>query len=134
MKTHLQSIKAGFTIVEIMVVVVIVSLMASLAIPAFKAFRESTIQKQVLNDGRLIGQAAQQYMMEYGVAEVAFSIDADGQLRGPLSEWIRKLSPGVSSDGEQLVQLFLDGEAAYALNHPQLKNPVSFDAIGVPLH
>jgi len=62
--------KKGFTLVEIMIVVVIIGLLAAMAIPAFQKVRASSLEKAMLNDGRQIGAAIQQYCMEYGVTTV----------------------------------------------------------------
>jgi type IV pilus assembly protein PilA len=69
MNKKLNSSK-GFTLVEIMIVVVIIGLLAAMAIPAFQKVRVSSIEKTVINDGRLIGAAVQQYSMEYGTTGV----------------------------------------------------------------
>jgi len=65
----MQPSAKGFTLVEIMIVVVIIGLLAAMAIPAFKKVRTSSLEKTVLNDGRQIGAAIQQYCMEYGVSQ-----------------------------------------------------------------
>jgi type IV pilus assembly protein PilA len=64
----IQRSTKGFTLVEIMIVVVIIGLLAAMAIPAFQKVRTSSLEKTVLNDGRQIGAAIQQYCMEYGVS------------------------------------------------------------------
>lgn len=56
--------KKGFTLVEIMIVVVIIGLLAALAIPAFKKVRNNAIEKTLLNDARQISSACQQYGSE----------------------------------------------------------------------
>ena len=56
----------GFTLVEIMIVVVIIGLLAAMAIPAFQKVRASSQDKAVLNNMRQLGAAADQYFLEFG--------------------------------------------------------------------
>lgn len=58
----------GFTLVEIMIVVVIIGLLAAMAIPAFNKVRETSQDKAVTNNLRQIASAAQQYMLDEGVS------------------------------------------------------------------
>ena len=67
MKTVNQSSK-GFTLVEIMIVVVIIGLLAAMAIPAFQQVRSSSQDKAVYNNMRQLGAAADQYFLENGTS------------------------------------------------------------------
>jgi len=60
----------GFTLVEIMIVVVIIGLLAAMAIPAFQKVRSASQDKTVLNNARQLGAAADQYFLEGGTSTV----------------------------------------------------------------
>ena len=62
--------KKGFTLVEIMIVVVIIGLLAAMAIPAFQKVRETSQKKTITNNLRQLASGADQYFLEYGVSTV----------------------------------------------------------------
>ena len=66
-----NNINRGFTLVEIMIVVVIIGLLAAMAIPAFQKVRSSSQDKTVLNNARQLSAASDQYFLEYGVSSVS---------------------------------------------------------------
>jgi type IV pilus assembly protein PilA len=76
MKTNRSN--KGFTLVEIMIVVVIIGLLAAMAIPAFQKVRAASQEKTIINNLRQLSAAAQQYFLENGV-----SVAAWGDLVGP---------------------------------------------------
>jgi type IV pilus assembly protein PilA len=63
----------GFTLVEIMIVVTIIGILASLAVPAFQRARWKALETSIRNNLRQIWGAAQQYMLENGVDQVVFT-------------------------------------------------------------
>jgi len=63
----------GFTLVEIMIVVVIIGLLAAMAIPAFQKVRQASQDKAVLNNMRQIGAGADQYFLENGTSTAAIT-------------------------------------------------------------
>jgi prepilin-type N-terminal cleavage/methylation domain-containing protein len=55
---------AGFTLVEIMIVVAIIALLAAIAVPGFLRARKRSQASRVVNDLRLIDAAVDQYAIE----------------------------------------------------------------------
>ena len=56
----------GFTLVEIMVVVVIIGLLAAIAIASFKRIQEKSENSRIVNDLRTYAQAFEAYALEQG--------------------------------------------------------------------
>ena len=64
MLQKLNKNRGGFTLVEIMIVVAIIALLASIAVPNFLRARKRSQATQVLEDLRLIDAAIDQYAIE----------------------------------------------------------------------
>jgi len=56
--------RAGFTLVEIMIVVAIIALLAAIAVPGFLRARKRSQASKILNDLRMIDAAIDQYAIE----------------------------------------------------------------------
>ena len=123
--------KKGFTLVEIMIVVVIIGLLAAMAIPAFQKVRKNALGKTVLNDARQIAGACQQLLLEKPGATgvVAFNytsadglIDnttANGLTAGDLAQYVQKVSKGYTSI-TTYTGTVAAGAEAFTMTHPQL--------------
>jgi prepilin-type N-terminal cleavage/methylation domain-containing protein len=58
----------GFTLIEIMIVVAIIALLASIAVPNFLRARKRSQASRILEDMRMIDNAVDQYAIEYNRA------------------------------------------------------------------
>ena len=62
-----HDVTRGFTLVEIMIVVVIIGLLAALAIPAFQRVQRASQNARAINDWRVFAQAFEIYNTQNGV-------------------------------------------------------------------
>jgi type IV pilus assembly protein PilA len=87
-----HNLTKGFTLVEIMIVVVIIGLLAAMAIPAFQKVRINSQDKAVLNNARQLSAGADQYYLENGVSGCGLT-----DLIGPTS-YVKALNTVASED------------------------------------
>lgn len=123
---HKKTSKKGFTLVEIMIVVVIIGLLAAMAIPAFQKVRRDSRSSAVENDARQIASAAQQYMLENNVTTVAHAYaSGTGTVAATLTPYVRRLGTGYTITG---ANLGIDSD--FTISHPQLQAAIVFTAEG----
>jgi prepilin-type N-terminal cleavage/methylation domain-containing protein len=77
MKTRFPKSRQGFTLVEIMIVVAIIALLASIAVPGFLRARKRSQASRIINDLRLIDSAVDMYAIENNKASGATVLAAD---------------------------------------------------------
>lgn len=138
MKKLNQSSK-GFTLVEIMIVVVIIGLLAAMAIPAFQKVRTNSLGKTMINDARQISGACQQILLAnsnvaafnaiaggnvplvYVSATGALSCGvADPQGVDYLAGHVATISRGYTALSANYTAVPAAGAAAFTMQHPRL--------------
>ena len=87
MLNKLNKRRAGFTLVEIMIVVAIIALLAAIAVPGFLRARKRSQASRVINDLRLIDSAVDQYAIENNKS-TGNSV--------PVADWTKYLKQGTN--------------------------------------
>jgi type IV pilus assembly protein PilA len=122
---HYSHSRGGFTLVEIMIVVVLIGLLAALAIPAYQKVRENAIRSEMDNDARMLASAAHQYFLESNATQVVVTIAPDGGVGGVLSAYVHKVAYGY---GFAPATLPLD--TGFAMTHPLISVTANYSANG----
>ena len=84
--TRAQRPRTGFTLVEIMIVIVIIGLLAAIAVPGFKRILQTSQSARFINDCRVFTGAAQMYLLESGDASIEDT--STGELPEVLEDYI----------------------------------------------
>jgi len=97
---------AGFTLLEIMIVVAIIGLLAAMAIQTFRQLRETSRRNATINDLRIFAGAFEQYVTEFGVWPVdrgpgEFPEEMDGMISR--RAWTRRAPIGGHYDWDRAV-------------------------------
>lgn len=95
---------AGFTLLEIMIVVAIISLLASMAIQTFRQLRETSQRNATVNDLRVFAGAFEQYATEFSYWPVDRGpAEFPEEMEGLLSRnsWARRAPIGGHYDWER---------------------------------
>ncbi|MEM1223094.1 MAG: prepilin-type N-terminal cleavage/methylation domain-containing protein [Verrucomicrobiota bacterium] len=119
--------KKAFTVLEIMIVVSMIGLLATIAVPAFKHIRSKTTLTMMINDARQLSSGAEQYFLETGATEIQFSTAQDGTISGPMNVYVSKISSNYTAVSESIT----DG-GLFFLSHTGYNdgNPVFFSDDG----
>lgn len=87
MLNRINKRRAGFTLVEVLIVVTIIGLLAGVAVPGFLRSRKRSQASRILNDLRLINCAVDQYAIEN---------NKSSGVSVPISEWTKYLKVGTN--------------------------------------
>lgn len=114
-----RSKPSGFTLIEVLLVIAIIALLASIAIPAYQRMRRRAQATHVLEDLRALDSALDQYALEYNKVEGA--VVAFDDLRGYLKDG----SPLRTSGAD----LFGTPYGPFSVDFIPQVNPSTFEAL-----
>ena len=87
----------GFTLLEVLVVIIIIGIVAALGLPNFLKTKESTLEREVKANLMLIRAAEKSYNMDnnsYFISAVLAAINSNLKLSLPAQNWNYKVDAG----------------------------------------
>jgi prepilin-type N-terminal cleavage/methylation domain-containing protein len=115
MHIQLRKYRAGFTLVEIMIVVAIIALLAAIAVPNFLRARKRSQATRILEDLRIIDSAIDQYAIENNKST------GDTVQWADVQSYVKKGSVLYNSGGTDLFQNFYGSAGTFSVdNLPKL--------------
>lgn len=93
----LNTSKSGFTLVEIMIVVAIIALLATIAVPSFLRARKRSQATKIVNDARILEAAIDQWAIENNKS------NSDTVTFDMVSDYIKASTQLVTSGGEDIL-------------------------------
>lgn len=63
----------GFTLIEVMIVVVIIALLAFMAVPAYNKVKQNSKNNEILKNLKVIASAGKEFMLENDATDVGYA-------------------------------------------------------------
>jgi prepilin-type N-terminal cleavage/methylation domain-containing protein len=123
MLQKLNKNRGGFTLVEIMIVVAIISLLAAIAVPNFLRARKRSQATRILEDLRIIDAAIDQYAIETNKAGGGTVNWADVQ------NYLKKGSVVYNSGGKDLLLNFYGASGVFSVDAIPKLSSTTFNAL-----
>ena len=123
MLRKLNTKHAGFTLVEIMIVVAIIALLAAIAVPNFLRARKRSQATRILEDLRMIDSAIDQYAIETNKTSGAAANWTD------IQAYLKKGSTLYNTTGTDLLGNSFDPGTGFAVDSIPVVPAATFEAL-----